>query len=215
VTENKTNNKKINPDLYNMMDKHNPVVKKHIIEDSNYRNQLVLVDRQDSVLGTKDKMIVHQLGELHRAFSVFIFRKSANQSLELLLQKRHINKYHSGGLWSNSCCGHPLLYEDCKASATRRVTEELGITLELSKVDSFIYKEQVATGLIEHELDHVFIGFYQQKNYFLQPHPLEVDDLQWKDITTFDEWLASNVSKNITTVWLGRAWSLVKKHLIK
>ena len=110
-------------------------------------NRVILVDHQDNVLGEEDKMLVHQFGILHRAFSAFIFKKLGN-NLQLLLQKRHISKYHSGGLWTNSCCGHPLLHEDTKLAAMRRVKEELGIKVELEKVGSFIYKSKVSNSLM-------------------------------------------------------------------
>ena len=74
-------------------------------------NNLILVDKHDNQIGIAEKMLVHKLGKLHRAFSVFVFRK-LNNNLQLLLQKRHVHKYHSGGLWTNSCCGHPEVKED-------------------------------------------------------------------------------------------------------
>jgi isopentenyl-diphosphate Delta-isomerase len=174
-------------------------------------SNVILVDHQDNELGEEDKILTHQLGILHRAFSVFIFKKLGN-NLELLLQKRHVNKYHSGGLWTNSCCGHPLLHEDTKLAAMRRVKEELGIKIELEKVGSFIYKSKVSNSLIEHELDHVFIGYFEEDN-IVHPDPGEIDELKWQDITSFDDWLITDNGCKETTVWLKPAWAIVKKAL--
>lgn len=174
-------------------------------------SNLILVDEYDNPIGTAEKILVHQLGKLHRAFSVFVFRK-INDNLQLLLQKRHVSKYHSGGLWSNSCCGHPEIAEENVVSAAkRRLTEELGIQVELKSLGSFIYQHQFLNGLIEHELDHVLVGTYQHD--VIRPDPSEVDDFNWEDVNNFDYILMNDATKNNFTVWLRPAWGIVRKHL--
>lgn len=116
--------------------------------------EVILVDEQDNAVGTSEKLAAHQLGQLHRAFSIFIF----NTDGEMLLQQRAIDKYHSGGLWTNACCSHPRPNEDTLQAATRRLSEELGMQTELSLLFSFLYKADFENGLTEHELDHVIVG---------------------------------------------------------
>lgn len=116
--------------------------------------QVILVDEKDNEIGLGEKMEVHRHGKLHRAFSVFVF----NSKGQMMLQKRAITKYHGGGLWSNTCCSHPRKGEAPLEAAKRRLQEEMGFTCDLTKLYSFIYKTDVDNGLIEHELDHVFVG---------------------------------------------------------
>jgi len=116
--------------------------------------QVVLVDEYDQPIGQMEKMEAHEKGLLHRAFSIFIF----NTKGELLLQQRAENKYHSGGLWTNTCCSHPRYGESNEVAAIRRLKEEMGMECELNYGFNFIYKAAFADGLIEHELDHVFFG---------------------------------------------------------
>ncbi|MFI5131287.1 MAG: isopentenyl-diphosphate Delta-isomerase [Chitinophagales bacterium] len=119
--------------------------------------QVILVDEQDEPAGTMEKMEAHRQGLLHRAFSIFIF----NSKGDLLLQRRAINKYHSGGLWSNSCCSHPEPGEETVVAARRRLKEEMGFTTHLDKIFEFIYKAEFSNGLTEYEFDHVFAGRYE------------------------------------------------------
>jgi len=116
--------------------------------------QVILVDEYDQPIGQMEKMEAHEKGLLHRAFSIFIF----NTRGELLLQQRAESKYHSGGLWTNTCCSHPRCGESNKVAAIRRLKEEMGMECELNYGFNFIYKAAFADGLIEHELDHVFFG---------------------------------------------------------
>jgi len=134
---------------------------------------LILVDENDRQYGKLEKLKVHQLGLLHRAFSVFIF----NSKLELLLQQRSDNKYHSGGLWSNTCCSHPRFGEKTDAAVNRRLYEEMGITLSPEFVFSFIYKTKFENGLTEHEYDHVFFGISDDI-----PKPDKTEVKNWKYI---------------------------------
>jgi len=118
----------------------------------------MLVDPAGQMTGTMDKMAAHRLGALHRAFSVFIF----NTCGELLLQQRALNKYHSAGQWTNTCCSHPRLGETTKDAAHRRLMEEMGLACDLEEFFHFTYRHEFKNGLIEHEFDHVFIGFSDQ-----------------------------------------------------
>ena len=117
-------------------------------------DQVVLVNENDVEIGLMPKLEAHQLGLLHRAFSVFIF----NTKGELLLQQRAMGKYHSEGLWSNTCCSHPLPGETTSDAAIRRLDEEMGISATLNFLFSFTYNAGLDNDLTEHELDHVFWG---------------------------------------------------------
>jgi isopentenyl-diphosphate Delta-isomerase len=119
--------------------------------------QVILVNEQDEATGTIEKMEAHKKGLLHRAFSVFIF----NSKGELLLQQRALNKYHSGGLWTNSCCSHPQPDEDTITAAQRRLQEEMGFTTHLEKIFDFVYRADFNNGLTEYEFDHVLAGEYE------------------------------------------------------
>ncbi|HEY0272948.1 MAG TPA: isopentenyl-diphosphate Delta-isomerase, partial [Chitinophaga sp.] len=115
---------------------------------------VILVDEQDRQTGTMEKLEAHQRGLLHRAFSVFIL----NEHHEMLLQQRALHKYHSGGLWTNACCSHPLPGEAVEAAAHRRLGEELGIDCYLTHLFAFQYRTAFDNGLTEHEYDHVLLG---------------------------------------------------------
>ena len=116
--------------------------------------QVILVDEHDNALGLMEKMEAHRLAKLHRAFSVF----AMNDKNEILLQRRALHKYHSGGLWTNTCCSHPRDGESVEEAARRRLMEEMGFTCDVKRIFSFIYKAELDNDLTEHELDHVFCG---------------------------------------------------------
>ena len=97
--------------------------------------QVILVDENDNPIGVMDKLEAHKKGLLHRAFSVFIF----NAKGEMLLQQRAANKYHSGGLWTNACCSHPQPGEETWEAAKKRLKEEMGFNIPVSKVFDFVY----------------------------------------------------------------------------
>jgi isopentenyl-diphosphate delta-isomerase len=139
--------------------------------------ELILVDAQDRELGVKEKMEAHVEGALHRAFSVFIF----DSEKRLLLQKRARTKYHSGGLWSNTACGHPRPGEATLAAAQRRLREEMGFDCELREAFEFLYRAELDGALIEHEYDHVFVGTHEGEP---APDPSEVEGWRW---ITMDE----------------------------
>jgi isopentenyl-diphosphate delta-isomerase len=115
---------------------------------------LIHVDKDDQIIGLVPKLQAHQEGLLHRAVSVLIF----NSKGEWLLQKRAHHKYHSGGLWSNSCCSHPFPDEEVKDAAERRLREEMGLDCSLTKMLVFTYYAELDNDLIEYEIDHLFIG---------------------------------------------------------
>lgn len=117
---------------------------------------IILVDIHDNAIGTMEKMEAHRKGVLHRAFSILLF----NSDGEILLQKRSKSKYHSGGLWTNTCCSHPLPDEPIYEATRRRLKHEMGIDIQPEFAFKFIYKTALDHSLIEHELDHVFIGTF-------------------------------------------------------
>jgi isopentenyl-diphosphate delta-isomerase len=117
-------------------------------------DQLILVDEKDEMVGVGDKLKIHQDGLLHRAFSIFIF----NSYGELLLQRRAFGKYHSAGLWSNTCCGHPRPGEQVLVAAQQRLKVEMGLDCQLDTFGNLIYRVDVGNGLFEHEFDHLLIG---------------------------------------------------------
>ena len=135
-------------------------------------DEVILVDPDDRVLGSAEKLSVHRDGQLHRAISVFIL----NTSGEMLLQQRARDKYHSGGLLSNTCCSHPRPGEATGAAAHRRLQEEMGFDCPLEPIFSFTYRTDFGNGLIEHELDHVFLGYFDGTP---SPDPAEVEAWRW------------------------------------
>lgn len=139
------------------------------------KEEVILVNEADEQIGVMEKMEAHEKGLLHRAFSVFIF----NTKGEMLLQQRALNKYHSGGLWTNACCSHPRPGEDTLQAAQRRLMEEMGIKTPLTFKTSFTYKTAFENGLTEHEFDHVFIGTFNE-----EPHinNNEVNSYCWKSV---------------------------------
>lgn len=116
--------------------------------------RVVLVNTRDESLGTMEKMEAHRKGRLHRAFSVFLF----DAQDRLILQRRALSKYHSPGLWANTCCSHPRQHESIAEAGRRRLNEEMGIDAELTPMFTFIYRAEMGNGLVEHELDHVLVG---------------------------------------------------------
>ena len=134
---------------------------------------VILVDADDRVIGTMPKLEAHRRGVLHRAVSVFV-RDGGNR---LLLQQRTIRKYHSGGLWTNTCCSHPRPGEGAAEAAARRLVEEMGFACSLTFLFPMQYFAQVSNGLIEHELVHVFSGQFEGAP---DPNPYEVMAWCWR-----------------------------------
>ncbi|MBW3570944.1 MAG: isopentenyl-diphosphate Delta-isomerase [Gemmatimonadetes bacterium] len=134
--------------------------------------RVVLVDENDAEVGTLEKQRAHLEGRLHRALSVFVL----NSRGEMLLQRRAPGKYHSGGLWTNTCCSHPRPGEAVDLAARRRLREEMGIDTAVTPLFQFTYRAQVGPGLVEHEYDHVFAGRYDGDPV---PSVDEVDAWRW------------------------------------
>lgn len=153
---------------------------------------VVLVNENDEQLGLMEKQQAHVAGLLHRAFSVFIF----NSKGETLLQKRAQGKYHSPGLWTNTCCSHPREGETYKEAALRRLQEEMGFECELEEKFHFIYKAKLDNNLYEHELDHVFTGNYEGE---IHVNEEEVGDFKWISMENLIEDINSNPENY--TVW--------------
>jgi isopentenyl-diphosphate delta-isomerase len=136
--------------------------------------RVVLVDGNDCEVGTAPKLDAHRQGALHRALSVVL----RDQEGRLLLQKRHIRKYHSGGLWTNTCCSHPRPGEPVALAARRRLREEMGMDSPLRSLITVTYRADVGEGMIEHEVVHVFAGLFSGA---VRPDPAEVDGYAWID----------------------------------
>jgi isopentenyl-diphosphate delta-isomerase len=153
---------------------------------------LILVDHNDQEIGTMEKLEAHQKGLLHRAFSVLVF----NDNGEILIHKRAAHKYHSAGLWTNTCCSHPRPSESIEDAAHRRLEEEMGFNCELSSAFHFTYFAPLENNLFEHELDHVLIGIFNENP---TPNSDEVSDFKWI------KWgeLKEDIQKNTTnyTCW--------------
>lgn len=154
--------------------------------------EVILVDSADRENGTMEKLAAHQEGRLHRAISVFIF----NSQGELLLQRRAEGKYHSSGLWTNTCCSHPRPGEETADAASRRLKEEMGISAPLEKLYAFIYKAPVGNELCEHEYDHVFFG---KSDAVPQPDPAEA--MEWKWAAVADIAAEMDASPSSYTIW--------------
>ena len=165
---------------------------------------VILVDEHDNPLGTMGKMEVHEKAILHRAFSVFIF----NDKGEMLLQKRADNKYHSAGLWTNTCCSHPRPGEDTSDAAQKRLQEEMGFNTPLTKAFTFLYKASFDNGLTEHEYDHVFTGIYSG---LIQPDPNEVSEYCYRPLREIKNSIESHPGH--FTEWFKIALPKLEAHL--
>jgi isopentenyl-diphosphate delta-isomerase len=165
-------------------------------------NSVILIDKSDNMLGTMDKMAAHKGGKLHRAFSVFIFDSKGR----LLLQQRAAGKYHSGGLWSNTCCSHPAPGEQTLAAAYRRLTQEMGMNCKLDYAFNFIYREEM-NGLTEYELDHVYFGVC---DVLPVPDAAEVSDFKYIEMADLKE--ALKTSPEAYTKWLAICFDKVMAH---
>lgn len=165
---------------------------------------VVLVDEKDTQIGIMEKMAAHIVPRLHRAFSIFIF----NSKGELLLQQRAFSKYHSPGLWTNTCCSHPRDGESLEQATARRLKEEMGMTCEMHEVFTFIYKAPVGLGLIEHEFDHVFFG---QSNDTPFINPEEV--ASWKYMNLEDIGEDMKAHPELYTEWFKISFDEIIKHV--
>ncbi|MCD6434547.1 MAG: isopentenyl-diphosphate Delta-isomerase [Candidatus Diapherotrites archaeon] len=149
---------------------------------------ITVVDEKDNVVGKAEKIEVHRKGILHRAFSIFVF----NSKKELLLQRRALHKYHSPGLWSNTCCGHPRFGEKLTNAVHRRLKEEFGFDCKLKEIFSFHYRAEFDNGLIENEIDHVFIGI---ADVVPKPNKNEIAEWKWISLDDLKKDIAENPEK--------------------
>jgi isopentenyl-diphosphate delta-isomerase len=178
-------------------------------QDAARDDMLVLVDGLDRPLGVASKLEAHQRGLLHRAFSVVLVREGA-QGLELLLASRAEGKYHSEGLWANSCCSHPRAGEELLEAAERRVGEELGCGVcDLCEVGSFVYRAVFSSGLSEHEYDHVLLGRPVGEP---EPDPAEVGGLRWERLDDVAHELAEHPEH--FAAWAPMVLSIALRHLV-
>lgn len=162
---------------------------------------VTLVNELDQELGTMEKLEAHRHGVLHRAFSVFLWDSEGC----LLLQRRALDKYHSAGLWTNTCCSHPRPGEALEVAALRRLQEEMGVACPIEHRFSFVYRAAFTNGLTEHELDHVFFGRFDGTP---QPDRTEVMDWRYVDIAALDVELSTHPER--FTVWLRECWERIK-----
>ena len=167
---------------------------------------VILVDEHGSAVGTQEKMQAHRDGALHLAFSVLLYRDGV-AGREYLLQQRAMGKYHSGGLWTNTCCSHPRQNETFAQAGIRRLAEEMGITgvTALTDIGDFIYRADLDNDLVEHELDHVLVA--DAANITVLPNPDEVMAYRW--------WPEADLQHTMTaepalfTAWFPQVLSMV------
>lgn len=174
------------------------------IFDPMEEEKVVLVNIQDQQIGTMGKMEAHEKAELHRAFSVFVL----NSKNELLLQQRAREKYHSPGLWTNTCCSHQRVGETNGEAGARRMMEEMGMTVPLDELFTFIYKATFDNGLTEHELDHVMVGYTDDDPVI---NPEEVADFKWMEMEALQKDLTENPDHY--TVWFAIIFDRFYKHI--
>jgi isopentenyl-diphosphate delta-isomerase len=170
------------------------------------KDSVALVNENDVMCGTMDKLAAHRSGKLHRALSVFIF----NTNGELLLQQRAFGKYHSGGLWSNTCCSHPLPGEKTANAASRRLQEEMGMNCELTYAFHFTYRADMGNGFIEHEYDHVFMGISDELPILNRE---EAADFKYMAIADLGKEL--NDHPENYSQWLNICYTQIMEHHIK
>lgn len=169
------------------------------------KEEVLLVNERDEVLGAMEKLRAHQEGRLHRAFSVIVF----NDRHQMLIHQRADAKYHCGGLWTNACCSHPRLNETLAEAVQRRLMEEMGFTCDVQHVDEFIYRAELGNGLIEHEYDHVFVGTF---NGSPKPSPEEVKDWKYIDLAELRDDMKKNPSSY--TFWFREIMETRIKHIL-
>lgn len=165
---------------------------------------VVLVDKNDRQVGLMPKTEAHQKAMLHRAISVFVF----NSQGHWLIQRRALSKYHSAGLWTNTCCTHPLPDETNVEAANRRLLQEMGMQCELTEIFDFIYKEKLDNELTEYELDHVFVGYTDTKPI---PDPSEVMEYSYVPVEKILEHIDQAPLEY--TVWFKKIVEQVAAHV--
>ncbi|HLW33574.1 MAG TPA: isopentenyl-diphosphate Delta-isomerase [Aequorivita sp.] len=166
--------------------------------------QVVLVNEKDEKVGLMPKQEAHEKGVLHRAFSVFIF----NDQNELMLQQRAFHKYHTPGLWANTCCSHQRDGESSIEAGKRRLYEEMGFSADLKETTTFIYKAAFDNGLTEHELDHILVGKYSDEPNI---NPEEVAAWKWMELEEVKNDIQNN--PDLYTPWFKIIFDKFYKHL--
>ncbi|MFV3412836.1 isopentenyl-diphosphate Delta-isomerase [Pseudomonas sp. NY15436] len=166
--------------------------------------QVILVDEHDTPTGTMEKLEAHRRGLRHRAISVYVF----NRAGELLLQRRAAGKYHCGGLWSNTCCGHPYPDESAKHAAERRLREEMGMEVELHKLFEFSYRLELANGMVENEYGHLFGAVDEQPP---RPDPAEADAFRYVALPELEAEMAAHPAH--FTPWFLICYPTFKEYL--
>lgn len=172
-------------------------------EKSSNQEYVVVVDENDNAIGLAEKMDAHINPVMHRAFSVFVF----NSDKQLLLQRRALGKYHSPGLWTNTCCSHPRQGESVLDAARRRMLEEMGMSCAMEEIFSFTYKADVGQGLTEHEFDHVLIGHSDEMP---QINPDEVDSIRYASLEEISKEIKEQ--PEIFTMWFKIVFSQVEEY---
>ncbi len=174
------------------------------------KEHVILLDEHGDPCGTQEKMKAHYLGQLHLAFSVLLYRQGEN-GREYLLQRREITKYHSGGLWTNTCCSHPRIGESLEIAGKRRLMEEMGLdlTVPLLVIDKFTYRAELENDLIEHELDHILIASVEAVT--LTPNPEEVMAWQWWPEKTLKTQLETQ--PELFTIWFNEVFQRTYHYL--
>ncbi|MEN9334052.1 MAG: hypothetical protein RLY35_1232 [Bacteroidota bacterium] len=167
---------------------------------------VILVNEADQEVGRCEKMLAHEEGLLHRAFSIFLF----NPEGEMLLHRRALTKYHSGGLWTNACCSHPMPGIAIEYTLQEKLQQEMGIQCPLEFAFSFLYKAKLDNNLTEHELDHVYIG---QFNGAPQPNPEEVADWRYFSIPEISSLMVTQ--PQMFTEWFKIAFQQVVQSIEK
>lgn len=167
--------------------------------------QVILVNENDEKIGLMAKQEAHEKAVLHRAFSVFIF----NAKNELMLQQRALHKYHSPGLWTNTCCSHQRDGESSIKAGKRRLMEEMGFTVKLKETTAFIYKAEFDNGLTEHEFDHILVGEYNDEPVINKE---EVEAWKWISLETLRNDIKNNPASY--TVWFKIIFDKFQQHLV-
>jgi isopentenyl-diphosphate delta-isomerase len=167
--------------------------------------KVILVNEQDEKIGLMPKQEAHEKGLLHRAFSVFVF----NKNNELMLQQRALHKYHSPGLWTNTCCSHQRDGESTLEAGKRRLLEEMGFSTPLKETTSFIYKAPFDNGLTEHELDHILVGNFEGMPNINNE---EVASWKWMDLENVKKDIQTN--PEMYTAWFKIIFDKFYQHLL-
>lgn len=168
--------------------------------------EVILVDHRDRPIGKMEKLEAHEKGLLHRAVTVYVF----NHQHQLLLQRRANDKYHCGGLWSNTCCGHPYPHEATQHAAERRLREEMGLALTLTPMFTLSYNLPLSNGLIEHEFGHIFFAVSDASP---QLNPAEADACRWLSLEKVQQEITLDPTR--FTPWFLHTFPRIRAQLMR